>query len=96
MDPGDQDQPYPDLDLDELIGLTSEAAAEAARATGVERIRILEIVNGTIPGPMDMGLSPNRLDLVHEQGRVVYAMFPTRRHAGIWPDRPDAHEWPTG
>ena len=58
MDPSEGDQPYPDLDLDELIGLTSEAAAEAARAKGVERIRIIEVVNGKTRGSMDMMLSP--------------------------------------
>jgi hypothetical protein len=88
VNPGAEDQPYPGLDLDQLIGLTPEAATAEARANGVERMRILEVINGMIRESIDLVLSPNRLDLVHEQGRVVYAVLPTKRHAGVWPDRP--------
>jgi hypothetical protein len=94
MDAGDENQPYPELNLDELIGLTPEAATEAAKAKGVERIRVREVVNGMTRGMMDMMLAPSRLDLAHEHGRVVYAMFPTKRHSGIWPDRLETNEWP--
>lgn len=68
----------PNLDWDGRLGLTIDAAEEAARARGVERIRILEVVDGVIRESNDLMLSPERLDLMHGQGRVVHAMFPTK------------------
>jgi hypothetical protein len=81
----DETDPYPNLDLDGLIGLAPDAAVSAAEAKGVNRIRVTEIANGLTVGSMDMMLARNRLDLFHQGGRVVFAVFPRNRHAGEWP-----------
>ncbi len=77
--------PHPDLDLADLIGLAPDAAVSAAEVKGVTRIRVIEIANGKTVGMIDMMLAPTRLDLFHQGGRVVYACFPSSRHAGEWP-----------
>jgi hypothetical protein len=81
----DQTDPYPNLDLNDLIDLTPDAAVSAAEAEGVKRIRVTEIANGLTVGSMDLVLARNRLDLFHQGGRVVFAAFPANRPAGEWP-----------
>ena len=88
--------PYPELDLTELIGLAPDVAVAAAEAKGVKRIRINEVVGGVIAGPIDMALIPDRLDLAYQDGCVVHARFPTARSAGVWPRRPEPQESPQG
>ena len=85
----DQPDPYPEIDLNELIGLTPDAAVAVTEAKGVKRIRLNEVVNGTIAGAIDMALMRDRLDLVFHDGHVVYAMFPTVRSSGVWPEGHD-------
>jgi len=92
----DGPDPYPELDLTELIGLSPDAAVAAAEAKGVKRIRINEVVDGVIAGPIDMAMIPDRLDLAYQNGFVVHAHFPTVRSAGVWPRRPESQESPQG
>ena len=86
----DRPVPYPKLDLAGLIGLTPNAAAALAEAKGVKRIRINEVIDGLIPGPIDMALIFDRLDLAYQNGHVVFAWFPRDRSAGFWPSRPES------
>ena len=88
----DAPDPYPNLDLAELIGLAPDDAVALAEAKGVERIRINEVVDGVFKGPIDMVLMRDRLDLAYHDGTVVYAMFPRCRSAGVWPSRPDPNK----
>ena len=67
------------------IDLAPAAAVSAAEAKGVNRIRVTEVGNGRTVGMMDMALVRNRLDLFDQGGRVVFAEFPSHRHAGEWP-----------
>jgi hypothetical protein len=90
----DGPDPFPDLDLADLIGLTPDAAIALAEAKGVERIRVNEIVDGPIAGPIDLMLARTRLDLAYRDGIVVHAMFPSARSAGVWPSRPEPDEPP--
>ncbi len=75
--------PYSYLGLNDLIGLEPKAAVALAEAKGVEKIRVVAIVNGVTVGAVDMTLDRNRLDLACENGLVVLAFFPTNRHAGV-------------
>jgi hypothetical protein len=84
--------PYPELDLAELIGLTPDAAVALAEAKGVRRIRTNEVVDGFIPGPIDLVLMWDRLDLAYQDGYVVHAFFPKDRSAGVWPSGPESPE----
>jgi CRISPR/Cas system-associated endonuclease Cas3-HD len=90
----DGSDPYPELDLADLIGLTPDAAIALAEAKGVERIRANEVVDGVIAGPIDMMLARNRLDLAYKDGYVVYASLPTVRSAGALRSGPEANERP--
>jgi len=80
-----ESEPYPDFDISELIGLPLSDALALAKANGVVRTRVIEYVNGTMVGAIDLVLARNRLDLSVSDGRVVYAHFPTFRHAGRSP-----------
>jgi hypothetical protein len=77
-----EDDPFPDLDLEALIGLTLTDATTLAESAGVARIRDLEMVDGYMMGAIDLVLAPSRLDLWHENGRVVRAVLPSVRSAG--------------
>lgn len=77
------EQPFPELDLTDLIGLTPQEAEERAKAAGVGRVRLIDVEKEG--GAIDMVLAPLRLDLVHKNGRVEFALFPTCRSAGEWP-----------
>jgi hypothetical protein len=88
----DRPVPYPELDLTGLIGLTPDAAVALAEAKGVKRIRINAVVDGLIPGPINLVLMRDRLDLAYQDGYVVYAVFPTGRSAGVWPSGPESQE----
>jgi hypothetical protein len=86
------DDPYPDLNLDELIGLTAEDAVATAKAHGVERIRLIDFINGAMVGAIDLMLARRRLDLSHQDGLVVRAVLPSVRSAGAGPRRADTQE----
>jgi hypothetical protein len=86
----DRTVPHPELDLARLIGLTPDAAVALAEATGVKRIRINEVVDGFTPGPIDLVLMRDRLDLAYQDGCVVYACFPMARSAGVRPSGPES------
>src|ERR1700683_1316531 len=88
----DGPDPYPELDLAELIGLTPDVAIALAEAKGVERIRTNEVMDGVIAGPIDMALARNRLDLAYRDGYVVYGALPTVRSAGAWPSGPEPNK----
>ena len=81
----DDEQPFPELSLWDLIGLPTEEAVDRAEASGVDRLRVVEVANGVTVGAIDLALAPRRLDLFHVGGRIQFAVFPTRRHAGEWP-----------
>jgi hypothetical protein len=87
--PVDRSEPYPELDLAVLIGLAPEEAAAMAEGAGVAQIRLIELGReGRTGQAIDMMLAPRRLDLVHQDGRVEFAAFPTFRSAGAWPTPP--------
>ncbi len=81
----DRPQPYPDLDLNDLIGLTPDEAVVLAESCGVARIRVIEHTSTGMVGAIDLVLARKRLDLHHQDGRVVFAMFPAARSAGEHP-----------
>ena len=70
--------------------IQAKAAVALDEAKGVEKIRVVAIVNGVTVGAVDMTLDRNRLDLACENGLVVLAFFPTNRHAGVWPGQPES------
>jgi hypothetical protein len=78
----DRPDPFPDLVLDVLIGLTPDEAEALAGAKGVAMIRLIESVDGVMVGAIDMMLAPTRLNLWHQDGRVVLANFDGGRRSG--------------
>ncbi len=74
------EQPFPGLDLEDLIGLTPQEAVERAEAAGVDRIRLIDL--GKQRGAVDAVFAPLRLDLVHKNGQIEFAQFLTYRSAG--------------
>lgn len=79
------EQPFPELDLEGLIGLTPQEAADRAEGASVDRIRLIDL--GKQGGFVDAVFAPFRLDVVHKDGRVEFAEFPTYRSAGKRPNR---------
>jgi hypothetical protein len=79
----DQPDPYPDLDLEDLIGLPPDEAEARAKAAGVERVRVIRTRRGAIrPQDMDLVVDARRLYIFYEHGRVEYVLLPNQRDAG--------------
>jgi hypothetical protein len=53
-----------------------------AEAAGLEQIRPIELINGGMVGAIDMAIGWQRLNLWHQDGRVVEANFDGGRRAG--------------
>jgi hypothetical protein len=83
----DDRNPYPRLDLNDLIGLTTDDAVARARANGVDRIGLIGFIDDEMVGAIDAKLAPRRHDLRHQKGHVVFAALPSVRSAGVWPQR---------
>ena len=69
------DGPVRRVELPELIGLTDTAATQIATDRGIERVRVLQCVDGMTVTPMTMEWDLGRLNLAVEGGVVVSAVF---------------------
>jgi hypothetical protein len=74
VDGGDEG-PVRRVELPELIGLTDRAAAQITTDRGIERVRVLQCVDGMTVTPMTMDWDLGRLNLGVEGGIVVNAVF---------------------
>jgi len=63
------------MPTDKYNGMLVSDAVDAATIDGVERIRVLESVDGVTVTRMQMDLRPSRLNLVVENGRVIRGSF---------------------
>jgi len=79
------EQPYPGLELADLIGRTVGEAVGRAEAAGGDRIRVINVTPGSPMAAIDLMYAPSRLDLVQRDDRIRYAEFPGCRSAGEWP-----------
>ena len=61
--------------MPDVVGMAPEVATQAAAARGVEKIVVLQSVDGMTVTPRTMDWSPTRLNLVVERGIVVNAVF---------------------
>ena len=75
MDPEDGPPHGFGVELPELVGKTVREATAAAHDQGIEKVVVLESVNGVTVTPRNMDWNPYRLNLVVEGGTVVSAAF---------------------
>jgi hypothetical protein len=66
---------HPDFDFGCLIGMTPDEATAVALEVGIEAVRVLDVEGDRIPGPIDLVIRRDRLNLHVEHGVVVQARF---------------------